>query len=107
MSISRANPEPIASAVEVTDTELIVYLDNGHQLRAPLEHFPRLQKAAKQQPSEWRLVGRGIGIHWPLIDEDISVENLLLPKASLRYRRNSRMPAANRKKTVRTARTKP
>lgn len=106
MSISRANPEPIASSVEVTDSELIVYLDNGHQLRAPLEHFPRLRKASKQQRSEWRLIGRGIGVYWPLIDEDISVENLLLPRASLRYRRNSKAPGGTRKKAVGIARRK-
>ena len=105
MSISRVNPEPIASSVEVTDTELIVYLDNGHQLRAPLEHFPRLKAASQRHREEWRLVGRGIGIHWPLIDEDISVENLLLPKSSLRYRRHGRT-LVHRKKAVARARKK-
>jgi hypothetical protein len=106
MSISRANPEPIASSVEVTDTELIVYLDNGHQLRAPLEHFPRLKSASQRQREEWRLIGRGIGIHWPLIDEDVSVENLLLPKSSLRYRRHRRTALAHRKKAPAGARKK-
>jgi hypothetical protein len=44
---------------------------------APLAWFPRLRKATKAQRDKWRLIGRGIGIHWEEIDEDISVEALL------------------------------
>src|SRR5512133_268498 len=99
MSISRANPELIASAVEVTDTELIVHLENGHQLHAPLDHFPRLKNASRQERSEWRLIGRGVGIHWPLLDEDISVQNLVWPTASLlRDHQGVRASSAIRKK---------
>ena len=108
MSISRANPELIASAVEVSETELIVHLDNGHQLRAPLEHFPRLKRASQRERSHWRLIGGGVGIHWPLLDEDISVENLVLPKAALRRSRDGvRVSSTTRKKAPSKARRKP
>jgi hypothetical protein len=92
--------------VEVTDAELIVHLENGHQLRAPLDHFPRLKNASQRERSEWRLIGRGIGIHWPLLDEDISVENLLLPRASLLRDRRARAMAVSHKKAPLKARRK-
>jgi len=70
------------SAVDVTTTPdtLHVTLADGREISAPLVWFPRLSKASPEQRSHWRLIGGGIGIHWPLIDEDISVESLLATK---------------------------
>jgi len=60
------------------DTErLHVRLLDGREISAPLAWFPRLRDATMEQRSKWRLIGRGIGIHWEEIDEDISVESLL------------------------------
>jgi hypothetical protein len=56
---------------------LHVQLSDGREISAPLEWFPRLRDASPEQRANWRLIGRGIGIHWPDIDEDISVESLL------------------------------
>ena len=67
-----------ASDVSVTDDELVVHLDDGRVLHVPLEWFPRLVKATPEQRCNCRLVGRGIGIHWPDLDEDLSVEGLLV-----------------------------
>jgi len=68
-----------ATAVEVhTDDALLrVTLADGRELAAPLEWFPRLRDATPEQRANWRLIGHGQGIHWPDIDEDISVSGLL------------------------------
>ena len=47
----------------------------------PLEWFPKLRDASADALSDWRLVGRGVGIHWPKLDEDLSVRGLLVPES--------------------------
>ncbi len=68
-----------ATAVDVQiDASLLrVILADGRELAAPLEWFPRLRDATTEQRAHWRFIGRGQGIHWPDIDEDISVAGLL------------------------------
>ena len=68
-----------ATAVGVTmDAALLrVSLADGRELAVPLEWFPRLRDATPEQRSHWRFIGRGQGIHWPDVDEDISVAGLL------------------------------
>ena len=63
--------------VEVTDDELIVGLADGRRVSAPLEWYPRLLSASPSQRANWRLIGRGVGIHWEDIDVDVSVRSLL------------------------------
>jgi hypothetical protein len=63
--------------VTVTDEQLIVMLADGRELAIPLAWFPRLFVATEQQRRNWRFTGRGQGIHWPDLDEDISVASLL------------------------------
>jgi hypothetical protein len=63
--------------VTVTDARLIVTLADGRELSAPLAWFPRLSDATAEQRQKWRLIGRGHGIHWPEVDEDVSVASLL------------------------------
>lgn len=63
--------------VRVMDDRLLVTLADGRELAAPLTWFPRLLEASAEQQRNWRLVGRGQGIHWPDIDEDVSVASLL------------------------------
>ena len=65
--------------VKVTDDQLLVVLADGRELAAPLAWFPRLSEATEDQRQKWQLIGRGHGIHWPDIDEDISVASLLRP----------------------------
>lgn len=71
--------KPLADAVDVsfTDDELIVTLADARRISAPLEWFPRLLRATPAQRANWRLVGRGVGIHWEEVDEDVSVRSLL------------------------------
>jgi hypothetical protein len=59
------------------DDRLVVTLADGRQLATPLAWFPRLLEATPEQRRNWRFIGRGHGIHWPDVDEDISVASLL------------------------------
>ena len=71
-----------AQSVQVTDEALIVDLSDGRTVSVPLAWFPRLLHGTPEERNKWRLIGDGEGIHWPALDEDISVENLILGKSS-------------------------
>lgn len=73
--------DPLATDVRVSDSMLYLTLDDGRELAAPVAWYPRLRDATAAQRSNWRLIGRGEGIHWPDIDEDISVLGLLKGKS--------------------------
>jgi len=77
MSTLTLNTEPLARDVVFSDTAFRVILDDGRELSVPIEWFPRLRMATLAQRRKWRLIGRGEGIHWPDVDEDISVLGLL------------------------------
>jgi hypothetical protein len=66
--------------VSCTSTELHVWLADGRELSVPLEWFPRLRNASTELRQHWRLIGGGIGVNWPDLDEDISVAGLLSPR---------------------------
>ena len=68
---------PQVQTIKCTDTDLIVHLLDGRVISAPLVWFPRLPEATQQQLENWELLGDGEGIHWPEIDEDLSVAGLL------------------------------
>ncbi len=67
----------LAEAVEFTDHDMIVSLVDGRKVIIPLVWFPRLANATKNQLEHYELLGDGEGIHWPEIDEDLSVSGLL------------------------------
>ncbi|RKL63748.1 DUF2442 domain-containing protein [Thermoanaerobacteraceae bacterium SP2] len=69
-----------ANAMELwfDDDKFYVLLSDGREIGVPLDWFPKLKKANDNQRSKWRLIGNGIGIHWEDLDEDISVEGLLM-----------------------------
>jgi len=71
-----------AQNLSVTKDSLSVDLIDGRTIVVPLGWYPRLLHATAAERNNWRLIGQGQGIHWPLLDEDISVENLLSGKAS-------------------------
>ncbi len=52
-------------------------LADGREVSAPLEWFPRLRDASDKQRQAWRLIGKGMGVHWPEIDEDIAVSTVI------------------------------
>lgn len=71
------DPDPTAVAVEVSDVALRIVLSDGRELSAPLAWFPRLRDATPEQRRNWEPIGRGHGLHWPDLDEDISVRALM------------------------------
>jgi hypothetical protein len=71
MPTSTAKVDATAVDVTVKDDHIVVILADGRELAAPLAWFPRLVDAAADQRENWRLIGRGHGIHWPDVDEDI------------------------------------
>ncbi len=77
MSTLEVRVEPRIVQLSFTPDALKVILADGREVSAPLEWFPRLRDANEHQRQNWRLIGRGIGIHWEDIDEDISVKSLL------------------------------
>ena len=74
--------EAIAQEVRISDDSLSVDLTDGRTIAVPLAWYPRLFHGTPEERRNWRLIGRGEGIHWPDLDEDISAENLLLGKRS-------------------------
>ncbi|MFA7267890.1 MAG: DUF2442 domain-containing protein [Sterolibacterium sp.] len=68
--------------VIVSENALTVELEDGRTVAAPLGWYPRLAHASPEERTHWRLIGAGTGIHWEDIDEDISVEGLILGKPS-------------------------
>ncbi|MCC6775557.1 MAG: DUF2442 domain-containing protein [Hyphomicrobiales bacterium] len=77
MPISPVKPDATAVDVTVLEDRLVVVLADGRELATPLAWFPRLMEATPEQRRNWRLIGRGHGIHWPDIDEDIYISSLL------------------------------
>jgi len=83
MSISGTElKEAIAQRVTASDEALIVDLADARTITVPLAWFPRLEHGTPAERANWRLIGRGVGIHWPELDEDISVESLLAGRRS-------------------------
>lgn len=77
MDTLAAKIEALATDVSFTEDALHVVLADGREVSAPLQWFPRLLRATAEQRAVWELTGDGIGIHWPLVDEDVEVESLL------------------------------
>lgn len=83
MTPSAVETRPAAAiGVGVTDDTLRVELSDGRSLEVPPAWYPRLLHGTPPERAHWRLIGQGHGIHWPDLDEDISVENLLAGKPS-------------------------
>jgi hypothetical protein len=77
MSILASKVSSDVMDVQVLEAELIVRLSDGRTVSAPLAWFPRLLHGTAEQRKNWRLIGKGVGIHWPDLDEDISMRSLL------------------------------
>jgi hypothetical protein len=80
--ISAVEIDPRVADVKVTDAQLEVRLRDGRTIAAPLSWFPRLAAADPAARATWEPSAAGLGIHWPLIDEDLSVEGLLRSRDS-------------------------
>lgn len=69
-------------SVSVEDDALVVELSDGRSITVPVAWFPRLAHGTAAERQNWRLIGKGEGIHWPDLDEDISVDSLLAGRRS-------------------------
>jgi hypothetical protein len=69
-------PTPVVG-VRFADGRIYLAMEDGRQIGAPIEQFPRLAKATDAQRARWRRIGHGFGVHWPDVDEDLSVAHLL------------------------------
>ncbi len=94
--------EALATHVEVSDDTLSVELADGRTIAAPLAWYPRLAHATAEERGSWRLIGGGQGIHWPAVDEDISVANLLAGQPSAESQSSFKKWLAGRAKQSRT-----
>ena len=89
--------------VQRTEDTLTVDLSDGRTISVPLGWFPRLENATSKERNNWRLIGKGQGIHWEEIDEDISVEDLLAGKPSMESQESLRKWFQNRPDNLTTA----
>jgi hypothetical protein len=102
-SSSLATETAEAKRVRVTGELLVVELRDGRTVSVPINWYPRLADGRPAERRNWALIGPGTGIHWPDLDEDISVEGLLLglrsaeSAASLKRWRESRRRPANKR----------
>lgn len=67
----------IAIDLQFSTAKMTVFLEDGREISFPIEWFPRLRNASMKQLKNWRFIGNGEGIHWPDLDEDLSIEELL------------------------------
>ena len=80
--MSSLTSEVRALNVQITEDAMTVELNDGRSISVPLDWYPRLLHGTPEERSNWRLLGNAEGIHWPDLDEDISVENLLSGRPS-------------------------
>jgi hypothetical protein len=73
---------PSITNVEISVDTLSVDLSDGRSISVPLGWYPRLEHASPQERSNWRLIGKGAGIHWEDLDEDLSVQGIIAGKPS-------------------------
>ena len=88
---------PQVVTVSVSDNTLTVELSDGRTISVPTAWYPRLVYATTEERQKWRIVGNGHGIHWEMLDEDISVENLLAGVASGESQKSFKKWLDNRK----------
>jgi hypothetical protein len=93
--------EAFATRVEVSEDTLSLDLADGRTIAAPLAWYPRLVHASAEERGSWRLLGGGRGIHWPALDEDISVANLLAGQPSAESQGSFKKWLAGRAKATR------
>ena len=102
MSTSTVSQQEVrVQHVVITDDAISVDLTDGRSISVPLAWYPRLLHGTPEERNHWRLIGEGHGIHWPDLDEDVSVENLVLGQPS-----GESQPSLARWLQARTSQTK-
>jgi hypothetical protein len=88
---------PLATSASISDDSLTLELADGRSVSVPLAWFPRLLHATGEERRTWRLIAQGEGIHWPDVDEDISVESLIAGRPSAESQKSLQRWLAGRK----------
>jgi len=96
MSTLKIEREVFAQSVAFSEDSMIVSLDDGRSMSVPLAWFPRLQGGSAAEREHYELIGDGEGIHWPDLDEDISVESIIAGRRSSESADSLRKWLANR-----------
>lgn len=94
----------LATYVVIDEQSLTVSLSDGRKLVLPVEWYPRLKHGTPAERNQWRLIGEGVGIHWPELDEDLSVESLLAGRRSMETSRSVKKWLAERSVAKKTRR---
>ncbi len=81
-----AEPEPVAVDVRFDESMICVTLEDGREVRTPLEFYPRLAHATADQLENYRLIGGGTGVHWESLDEDLSVASIVAGRRAFNLR---------------------
>ena len=103
MSILTSETEqPLAAGLTYVSDRFTVRFTDGRLLTVPLDWYPRLQHASAQERANWRVIGGGTGLHWPDIEEDISVAGLLAGRRSLESQKSFAAWLAARPKKAQT-----
>lgn len=76
-SLSVQAERPRAQHLAITDDSLVVELTDGRTISVPLAWYPRLLHGDPRERNNWRLIGTGVGVHWPDLDEDLSIDSLI------------------------------
>jgi hypothetical protein len=88
---------PSAVGARILNEAVVVELRDGRTVTAPLTWYPRLLHGSPRERRNWRLIGGGVGIHWPDLDEDVSVESILAGRPSAESQASLKKWLANRK----------
>jgi hypothetical protein len=101
MSISTIEIQPtLAERISIDEELLTIDFVDGRSVSIPLEWYPRLVHGTVQERNNWRLIGQGEGIHWPELDEDISVENVWAGQSSGESQRSLQRWLESRSKII-------
>jgi len=87
---SETKKQTSISYVAVDDTTLTVSLADGRRLSLPLDWYPRLENGSPSERNNWRLIGKGEGVHWPDLDEDLSLEGFIAGRKSAESKQSIR-----------------
>lgn len=87
MSIAAAEADVLIRQVRFDSGNLVVELSDGRTIGTPIGWYPRLEKATDVERAHWRLIGQGVGVHWPDVDEDLSLDGMLAGRSAPSGRR--------------------
>lgn len=88
-----------AQEVTITEDTLTAELADGRSISVPLAWYPRLAHGTPEERGDWRLISEDTGIHWPMLDEDVSLDNLLMGRASGESQRSLKIWLEQRNRT--------